>query len=87
MNSLVRIRHLPVGWAAVAVVLGLADPQSRLNNMGTQEDHSNQDVVVLGLAELQVDLTKWGLTNRSDDQWEVLVLVDIPHDEEVGVEQ
>ena len=46
--------------------------------MGTREDQSNQDVVVLGLAEPQVDLTKWGLTNRSDDHREVLILESSP---------
>ena len=55
--------------------------------MGAPGNQSNQDVVVVGLAKLQVDLTKWGLTNRGDDQCEVLVLVDVPHDGEVGVEQ
>ena len=87
MTFLVRIRHLPVGWAAVDVVLGFAAPQSRLNKMGTREDRSNQDVVVLGLVEPQVDLTKWGLTNHSDNHREVQELVDVPHDEEVGIEQ
>ena len=69
------------------VVLGLADPKSRLNKMGTHKDQSHRDVVVLGLAEPPVDLTKWGLTNHSDDHREVHVLVDVLHDEEVGVEQ
>ena len=43
-----------------AVVLGLADHQSRLNKMGTRENQPNHDVDVLGIADLQRRLNKMG---------------------------
>ena len=55
--------------------------------MGTRTDESDQEVVVLGLADPRVDSTKWRLTDRSDAPHEVLVQGDVLRADEVGVGQ